>query len=184
MPGDTHGLQDLPISTRRVKVVRCPRCGATDAGPESRSRADLTSMPCASCGHVAPGMADAGFGCTRCAGEDGAAAWVALRGEHLRAIAAESHFGVDATRCACGQRFAIVFLERVDWLRGDDDQTWLALPLTAPESATLDACAADEVPRLLTEFGRTRRFLVRSRVADGSLGAWWRADGFAIGPHD
>ena len=218
---------DLPAPTRRVTVFRCPRCGATDAGPdESRSMVELTFMHCSGCGHgglvdswerdcdwqleidlsvdaadlpshvapLAPGAgiydpvpvkaAEPGFGCAHCAGEDGPAAWNALHAVRVRTLIAEPHFGVEATQCACGQPFAVVFLERVGCQDRDDDQTWLALPLTADEWATLGECAVDQVPRQLEEFGRARRFLVRARTADGSLGAWWRTDGFAIGPHD
>lgn len=36
----------------RVRLVRCPRCGSTDAGSdESRSIADITCMRCNACGH-------------------------------------------------------------------------------------------------------------------------------------
>lgn len=201
--GATDARPDESRSRVELTFMHCSGCGHgglvdswerdCDWRLEIDVSVDATALP----SHVAPlapgaGLYDPvpakaagpGFGCAHCAGDDGPAAWTALHAIRVRAVIAEQHFGVEGTQCACGQPFAVVFLERVDWQHGDDDQTWLALPLTVAEWATLDTCGPDDVARQLTEMGRGRRFLVRARAASGSLDAWWRADGFAIGPHD
>ena len=76
------------------------------------------------------------FGCSRCRGDDAAAAWTASRATRLRSLIEESHFSVQLTACRCGQRFATVFTERVDWSGGEDAQDWLMLPLTRDEATT------------------------------------------------
>lgn len=177
-----------------ARVCRCPNCGSTSAHPdEARSRLEFTHMQCDACGHG--GLVDSlrrdeewyperEAGCARCAGPDAAAAWTAMQARRLAARVEESHFSVRFTQCSCGQRFAVVFTERIDWKGGEDDQTWLSLPVGADEHARLMACAENDVPRLVTEIGRGRRFLVRSYPTGGALSAWWRDSGFAIGPHD
>ncbi len=188
---------DPPAPPKETRVCRCPKCGSTEArADESRSRTEFTHMQCDACGHG--GLFDScrrdeewfadvevpGLGCARCAGADAAAAWTAMQAQRLAARVEESHFSVRFTQCSCGQRFAVVFTERIDWKGGEDDQTWLVLPIRADEHAKLMACGENDVPRLVTEIGRGRRFLVRSFPTGGALSAWWRDDGFAIGPHD
>lgn len=129
-------------------------------------------------------MGDATFGCLRCFGEDAPTAWAATRTSRLRALVEESHFSLQLTACACGQRFVTVFTERVDWSGGEDDQTWLALPVALTEAQQLEGASPAELPALVRSFGPGRRFLVRSFPTGGELSVWWRADGFSIGPHD
>lgn len=124
------------------------------------------------------------FGCRRCFGDDADTAWTASREVALRALVDESHFGVRLTACRCGQRFVSVFLERVDWVGGEDDQTWLVLPVREDEAARLEACAEDALSQTLADVGRERRFLARAFPTGGALSAWWRDSGFSVGPHD
>jgi hypothetical protein len=84
----------------------------------------------------------------------------------------------------CGQAFATVFTERIDWVGGEDPQTWLVLPLTSDEVDTLAGTEQAQLVATLTTFGRGRRFLVRDYPSDGPIALWWRPDGFAVGPHD
>jgi hypothetical protein len=177
-------------------VFRCPQCGSTDAGPdESRSAYDFTYMECKACGHG--GLVDSwerdgewwvpsakAAGCPRCSGEDAVAAWEALHANRVRTFVQESHFSVQITACVCGQHHAVVFTERIDWQGGEDDQTWLAVPVFPADLEALAAAGEDEVSGVLTRLAGDRRFLVRSYPARGSLTAWWRMSGFAIGPHD
>lgn len=215
-----------PPARERLRVVRCPQCGSTDAGAdESRSRLEFTYMHCPACGHGGlfdswerdfdwmleielpagaalparlpplttgsgegeapePPPAQPAFGCQRCAGADADAAWAAARQQRLQRLVEESHFGITLTQCDCGQRFAVVFTERIDWQDGEDDQTWLLLPVTADEAAALQACGEADLGAKLTAIGSGRRFLVRSFPTGGGPGCWWRTDGFGIGPHD
>lgn len=124
------------------------------------------------------------FGCPRCFGDDADAAWTASREISVRALVDESHFSVRLTACRCGQRFVSVFMERIDWSGGEDDQTWLVLPVREDEAARLEACAEDALPGTLAAVGEGRRFLVRSFPTGGALSAWWREGGFSVGPHD
>ncbi len=120
------------------------------------------------------------FGCGRCGGDDAAIAWTASQAERIASYVQESHFGVHVSRCRCGQHFVTVFTERIDWQGGEDDQTWLVLPVSAEELPRIEA----EPHRSLPVLGADRRFLVRSFPTGGSVSCWWRQGGFAIGPHD
>ena len=124
------------------------------------------------------------FGCERCFGADAESAWQASRQQPVRSLVDETHFGVRVLACACGQRFASVFTERIDWNGGNDDQTWLVLPIDAAEFQQLATCSEGDLKRLLTGFGHERRFLLRTYPTAGPLTAMWRDRGFAIGPHD
>lgn len=125
-----------------------------------------------------------GFGCARCFGDDAATAWAAAREVPSRALVEEPHFSVRLSACRCGQRFVTVFMERIDWTGGEDDQTWLVLPLHAEDVTRLEACAEDALPRELASVGEGRRFLVRAFPTGGALDVWWREGGFSVGPHD
>lgn len=120
-------------------------------------------------------------GCARCAGPDATAAWAALHAVHEASPVREVHFGIDVKRCACGQPWVVVFAERVDYRDGDDDQTWLAVPVTNAEVAVLTTCEPSRLSRAVAELGRDRRFLLRSNASGP---ASWREGGFAIPPHD
>lgn len=124
------------------------------------------------------------FGCSQCYGRDAASAWTAARATRLRALLDESHFIIQLFACSCGQRFVSVFTERIDWQDGEDEQTWVVVPVTDAESAHLETTAPDEVQNALTACAQGRRFLVRSFPPGASPDAWWREDGFLIGPHD
>jgi hypothetical protein len=126
----------------------------------------------------------AAFGCVRCGGEDAASAWEAMTATRLRAWIQESHFSVRLSACSCGQQYTVVFTERIDWRGGEDDQLWLAVPVTEGEVAALDGAGEGAVGGVLTRLVEGRRFLVRSFPTGGALACWWRDGGFAIGPHD
>lgn len=165
-----------------------------DAGAdETRSAYEFTHMQCNACGHG--GLVDSWErdsdwlleierGCSRCSGDDAASAWDAMLTTRVRSLVQESHFGVQITACSCGQRFAVVFTERIDWRDGEDEQDWVVLPIFGDEPDRLAACTESELRGLLAELGRERRFLVRSHPSGAPVSAWWRQGGFAIGPHD
>lgn len=184
---------DLPVPTKKRRVCRCPECGSTSAHPdESRSRLEFTFMRCDACGKG--GMYDSwqrdeewfmtadcpvGFPvpakvpCGLCGGDDAKEAWKASRRRQVASPLQESHFGIDLTSCVCGQIFATVFMERVAWNGGEDDQTWISVPVSDEESAQIKAS-----PKDVEKIAGDRRFLVRH-----SEGVAWRDGGFAIGPH-
>ncbi len=123
-------------------------------------------------------------GCPRCTDPDAEAAWTAQRATRVAVLEQESHFSVQLTACACGQVFATVFTERVDWRGGEDDQTWLVLPIDADARARLEAAGEGEHGRILGEVAPGHRFLERTFPTGGSLGTRWRDAGWLIGPHD
>jgi hypothetical protein len=98
-----------------------------------------------------------------CLGDDGAAAKDAIRtARGIARLADESHFGVSLRQCAaCGQHFLTLFCERVDWVDGDDPQTWVAIPVSGEEAEKLRSAnvAADEYA-ILDIVATERRFLI------------------------
>ncbi|MFZ9635016.1 MAG: hypothetical protein ACO3EK_14405, partial [Alphaproteobacteria bacterium] len=82
-----------------------------------------------------------GQGCAACWPEDAAAAWKAR--DRLGADASvvdESHFIVRILACsACGQRFATVTTEQVDWKDGEDPVQRILIPVTPAEAAAVAA---------------------------------------------
>lgn len=124
------------------------------------------------------------YGCLQCMGLDQADnAFSALTKTALTTLVSESHFSVRLTQCACGQAFAVVFTEIIDWKDGEDDQTWLAMPVTSDEVLTLKKTTEDELPGYLAA-RNTRRFLVRHLPTGGQIHTFWRDGGFRIGRHD
>jgi hypothetical protein len=182
---------------------RCPTCRSLDAAIDlDKSVFEIKYIFCRVCGYhsyitwddedewliVAQDRAaraaiasPAPPGCARCGAADTAAAWEAIEETHVTTFVDEVHFGIDVKRCACGQHFAVVFAERVDYRDGDDSQTWLALPVSAEEIAQLRAAERSQVSQMLGQLGGRRRFLGR---ASSSKIAWWSDEGFAIPPHD
>ncbi|MBA3394585.1 MAG: HEAT repeat domain-containing protein [Deltaproteobacteria bacterium] len=120
-------------------------------------------------------------GCERCFGADARIAWEAINASTEASLISDLHFAVDIMACACGQRFAVVFTERVNYREGGDDLTWLALPISSDEHARVARCGKRSVASVLTEIGVDRRFLVRNQT-DGPVDAWWRSNGFSIDP--
>jgi len=112
------------------------------------------------------------IGCSRCFGDDAASAWEVLRSG--RPLVDELHWHVDITACSCGQSFAIEFTERVDYLEGSDDQTWVALPITRDERARLERCDKSLVRSVHAALDTSRRFLVHNEVG-AQRDTWWRA---------
>jgi hypothetical protein len=96
-----------------------------------------------------------------CVGEDPARAWDASHSQHVRTVTNDVHRGVDVTACRrCGQRFAVLFEERVSYSGGADDQTWQVVAISDAEASTDD----------LAHVFAGRRKLVRVAGA----GVWWR----------
>ncbi len=109
-------------------------------------------------------------GCAICFPEDTESAWRARSGlERAAEIADESHFMVSILRCrACGQAFASVFCETIDWAEGNDPQDSFLIPVSAAESEALVRAGEDGVERALLALAPARRYLHRMypRVAE------------------
>lgn len=184
----------------RFSVWRCSKCGSEEAGPdEGGPRVESTSRRCPACGEAGDGEAGAGevrdrdagaplrdssFGCERCQGADAEVAWTSGRRRHLQSLVDESHYDIAITTCDCGQHFVKVFTERIDWVHGEDDQTWLLLPVHPAEVQQLQQCPIPELRAMVTRFGEGRRFVVHWYPTGGALSTAWRDGGFWIGPHD
>jgi hypothetical protein len=124
------------------------------------------------------------MGCAECSGRDAAVAWGASQHTRRASIVDESHFSIRTSACHCGQRFVVVFTERIDWAGGEDDQTWILLPIDADEEQRITRAGEGGAHGAITELGRERRFLVRSHPTGEGLSVWWRNGGLSIGPHD
>lgn len=112
--------------------------------------------------------------------------WSAAAGHaRVAAIVEESHFSVRVVACAaCGQRFASVFAERIDWRGGDDPQDWLLVPVSADEAQALIAAGESGVERALAALA-PERHLVRSFPRDaGAPSAAWRTGPLFVPFHD
>lgn len=120
-------------------------------------------------------------GCALCGSLDAKTAWASLHTLHVASPVREVHFGIDVKRCTCGQPWVVMFTERVDFRDGNDDQTWLAMPVTDAEASVLTTCDPSRVSQGVAELGRNRRFLLRSNTSNTIA---WRDSGFAIPPHD
>jgi hypothetical protein len=127
---------------------------------------------------------DESHGCASCVHAEAAAAYDHLLASRAERLVDESHFDVSLARCSCGQHFALVFLERIDWVGGEDDQTWLAVALSASEVAELRGTPVSEIESRLHALAWGRRFLARFFPTRGEPSIGWRESGFAIGPHD
>jgi hypothetical protein len=104
------------------------------------------------------------FGCETCFGESAERAWGYWRALARHAeIVRESHFDVIILGCGvCGQRFASVFCETIDWTGGADPQDCFLIPLTASEAEALVRAGEDGVESALRALAPGRRFLLRS----------------------
>jgi hypothetical protein len=125
------------------------------------------------------------FGCTDCFQGDPASCW-ATRSDHVSVadLADEPHFIVRVVACRrCGQRFASIFCERIDWISGEDPQYGLLVPLRAAEAQELKSRGLDLA--LLQAFGNGRPRLVMVWPADADK-AVRRLEGgpLIIPPHD
>ena len=103
----------------------------------------------------------------------------AHRGEwaSLDTLVDESHYGVSLSQCQCGQRFAEVFCEAIDWVGGNDPQAWVIAPISAEEMARLkiDPNVAALSPR---------KWLDRYFPSDGELDVAFHDGPIILMPHD
>ncbi len=133
----------------------------------------------------------ASWGCARCLGSDAAAAWRWLGArESRRGLLSEPHFSLSLTTCrACGQRFARVFSERIDWRGGEDPQRTDLIPLGAEEARAFEEDATRSggrgVAALLTRVtGDGRRRLVWDWPSGQGAHIVWMTSAFRMPRHD
>lgn len=112
------------------------------------------------------------------------AAFESVIDDTVKWFARESHFSMRVTRCACGRHFAVVFTEIVDWSSGEDDMTWLVVPLQEDEAESLLVAAETQIYGQISRLGSGRRFISRTFPTGGTLKAEWCDSGFMIGHHD
>lgn len=95
----------------------------------------------------------------------------------------ESHLVVRLAACACGQRFAFVSCEVVDWSGGEDAQERLGIPIDAQEARALSE-AGPGVETALPRVLGPRRFVVRRWPTGGELTTTWDEGPIRVPPHD
>jgi hypothetical protein len=120
------------------------------------------------------------FGCRQCyRDEDARAVWGRHRLRAERRLVDDVHFIVQILRCAeCGQRFASIFTEFVDWSGGDDAQYRDVVPLDEGEAERLAAQGEDVDLAWLGGLGADRRSL----RSDWPTGARERRIRWTTGP--
>ena len=127
------------------------------------------------------------LGCAVCRNESADIAWERQRSfVPVARLVDETHFGVSLVRCGgCGQTFASVFCETIDWTGGNDPQDWLIIPVTAPEADARVAAGHDGVERILSALAPERRYLVRWFPSDADKpDARWVRGRVSLPRHD
>jgi len=96
----------------------------------------------------------------------------------------ESHFHVMILACPeCSQRFISVFTEQIDWVEGEDPQSWTLLPITPQEVAFLSQLGSALTEPSLHALGQGRRSLRRDYPKDAGPRCFW-STGIPVLPHD
>src|SRR5262245_17487855 len=125
------------------------------------------------------------FGCERCWPSAADAAWEA-RSQLRREVELidESHFHVMILVCPeCSQPFVSVFTEEIDWVEGEDPQSWTLLPTTPQEVAYLRQFGTALTEATLNALGKGRRSLRRDHPKEGDPRCFW-STGILVLPHD
>lgn len=124
-------------------------------------------------------------GCDHCWPASAEDAWHARR--DLRELARwvdESHFNMRGLQCVhCSRKFISVFTESIDWINGDDGQSWTTAPVTADEFARVEALVPSSIEAALCVVPAERLSLRREYPAGGDARVNWTR-GIAVGGHD
>lgn len=76
-----------------------------------------------------------------------------------------------------------VFSESIDWINGDDAQSWTTAPVTADEFARVEALVPSSIEAALCAVPAERRSLRREYPTGGDARVSWTS-GIAVGGHD
>ncbi|MEU8637471.1 hypothetical protein AB0C38_35285 [Amycolatopsis sp. NPDC048633] len=123
------------------------------------------------------------FGCARCSGEDAltALAFCTTRLRETHRLVEQSHFSIALRECPeCGQAFAAIFTEFVDWTGGEDAQYFDYVPLTAAEVTSLAAQGSGVDLVRLGALGSVRRRLSSSWPTGAKKRIAWRTDPLSV----
>lgn len=123
------------------------------------------------------------FGCARCCGEDAltALAFCTTRLRETHRLVNRSHFGISLRECPeCGQAFAAIFSEFVDWTGGEDAQYFDYVPLTRAEVTSLAAQGSGVDLAELGALGSVRRRLASSWPTGAEKTISWRTDSLSV----
>jgi hypothetical protein len=84
-------------------------------------------------------------GCPECLPPEPERAWANRpRLAIVATLVDESHRILSVVRCRrCDQRFVTEFTEEIDWVDGEDPQSWFLAPISPEEAATLMTPGAD-----------------------------------------
>lgn len=128
---------------------------------------------------------DTHFGCGECWVESADETWRArAKLEREKDLIDESHFHVMVMKCRhCAQPFLSVFFETIDWTDGDDPQSWVLIPITESENATLALAGAELEEKAIYRIGVGRRSLLRDAPKGMSPTCFWRT-GIPMRMHD
>jgi hypothetical protein len=123
------------------------------------------------------------FGCARCYGKDAltAMAFCTTRLRETHRLVEQSHFGVSLRECPeCGQAFASIFTEFVDWSGGEDAQFFDIVPLTGAEVTSLAAQGSRVDLVKLGALGSVRRRLSSAWPTGEEKTIAWRRDSLSV----
>ena len=123
--------------------------------------------------------------CDACMPDDAAQAWAARSTLSVTdRVCQESHFGVTLRACGhCGQRFASVFSERIDWRGGNDPQSTLLIPVDHDEASALLA-AGESIEATLRTLSPRRHLDAYFGAESTTHDLQWRDAAPLLMPHD
>jgi hypothetical protein len=119
------------------------------------------------------------FGCRSCWPASADEAWAARSGlARTRELIDDSHLIVALLACpSCGQQFVSIFAEEVDWVDGDDPQSWTLVPITDAEARELARTEEASVEAGVWRLASGRRSLRRDHPKGGPIVVSWRQGG-------
>ena len=112
---------------------------------------------------------------------------IAVRDQYVdrQSLVSDSHFSVSVCRCSlCGQGFARVFCETIDWVDGNDPQDILRIPISQAERFRLIERGEEVYDSDLTGLTPERRYLIYGIHAQAKGMVAWRTGRVWVPMHD